>query len=292
MRRRRRERAEADASPVLVKQAEPEYPDPELGHFRHHSAYSMWSAMKYVLFLSLLLWWLPTLGQMIAGYVGGRRAGGPWRGVIAAIVPVLAIVVLSWGAERGLLAPWLASLTAVPNAVGGAVSWAIPPAEPYVRFVLGYLGTFVGALKETLSMGSNGYLVTVVFAYLGGVLADQARREARVGRGTSVGVTITQPILASLRHPSPNWEGRHPERFDDLRRIPVRSAPVAATPVVRARPHKVDAPRANSGPEEGARPASEPKTPEERKPSAHDKEVATQRFVERALRQYEATHRR
>lgn len=292
MRRKRRAKHEAAASPVHVVSAEPEYPDPELGRFRHHPPYSIWSAMKYVLFLSLLLWWLPTLGQMIAGYVGGRRAGGPWRGVAAAIVPVAAIVGLAWGAERGYLGPWLAGITGIPNAIGSGISWAIPPAEPYVRFALGYLGAFVDAVKGTLSMGQNGYLVTIVFAYIGGILAEQARREARLGRGTSVGVSISQPILAPLRHPLAGaWEEAHAERFDDLRKIPVRSAlaPAAARP----KPHKVDAQRADSGPDEGARPAGEPKAqPPRRELTAHDKEVATKRFVERALKQYEASHRR
>ncbi|HEV8596036.1 MAG TPA: hypothetical protein VGR51_10970 [Thermoplasmata archaeon] len=276
--------------------AEPEYPDNELGHFRHHPTYSMWSAMKYILSLSLVLWWLPTFGQMIAGYIGGRRAGGPWRGIAAAIVPVALIVALSWGSERGLLAPWLVTLTRLPNLIGGAVMWAVPPAEPYVRFVLAYMGTFVEALKSTLNMGQNGYLVTVVFSYIGGILADQARREARVGRGTSVGVSISQPIFAPFRHPVEAWEDRHAERFDDLRKIPVRSAAVAAAhaaPPARGKPHKVDAPRADAGAEEGARAAEEPKAkPERRELTAHDKEAATRRFVERALRQYEATHRR
>lgn len=296
MRRKRRPESEADASPVLVR-SQAEYPDAELGHFRHHATYSMWSAMKFVLVLSFLLWWLPTVGQMIAGYIGGRRAGGPWRGAIAAILPVAAIVTLSWGAERGLLAPWLATITGIPNAVGGGIAWAVPPLEPYVRFVLSYLGTFVEAVKGTLAMGQNGYLVTVVFAYIGGILADQARREARFGRGTSVGVSISQPILTPFRHPSAEWEDRHPERFDRLQKIPVRSAATAKVPVEaptpRPKPHKVDARRADSGAEEGARLAGEPTPKPERKElTAHDQEAATRRFVERALKQYEATHRR
>src|SRR3989337_919678 len=69
--------------------------DPELRSMhRSHAAapaFSFWSAVKYVTLLSILLWWLPTFGQMIAGYVGGRRAGSPWRGVAAALVPVVLI---------------------------------------------------------------------------------------------------------------------------------------------------------------------------------------------------------
>src|SRR3990170_1990604 len=276
MGRKRHREDEADASPgVHLGKAVSEYPDAELGHFRHHPTYSMWGAMKYVLVLSLLLWGLPTIGQMIAGYVGGRRAGGPWRGVLAAILPVAVIVALAWGWDRGYLAPYLGGLAAVPSTLGQAVSAAVPPATPYVDFVLAYFAAFVGALKATLSMGTNGYLVTVVFAYIGGILADQARREAAIGRGTSVGISITQPFFAPFRRPYPEWEGDHPEHYDHLRRIPVRSAEPAA-PASRPKPHKVDAHPAVSGAEEVPRPAGdgkpkpEPKPPERRELTPHD----------------------
>src|SRR3989304_2012749 len=129
MRKRRAGAAPAEDL-VTHKRAAPEYPDNELGHFRHHPTYSMGGAMKYVLVLSLLLWWLPTIGQMIAGYVGGRRAGGPWRGAVAAIVPVVLIVILAWGADRGLLGPWFVSMTAIPGAIGGGLAATPPPPAP------------------------------------------------------------------------------------------------------------------------------------------------------------------
>jgi len=67
MGRKRHREDEADASPgVHVGRKVHEYPDAELGHFHHRATYSMWSAVKYVFVLSLLLWWLPTVGQMIA----------------------------------------------------------------------------------------------------------------------------------------------------------------------------------------------------------------------------------
>ncbi len=279
-----------------------EVPDAELGRFQHHPTYSMWGAMKYILVLSLLLWWLPSFGQMIAGYIGGRRSGGPWRGALAAIVPVLVIVILAWSAERGLLGPWLASLTAIPGGIGGFLGETVPPAAPYVTFVLKYLGAFVSALQGTLAMGSNGYLVTIVFAYIGGILAEQSRREAGTGRGTSVGISISQPFFGGLRNPASAWEAPHrPVPFDGLSRIPVANAQL--TP--HARP-KVDARRADGGAEEGfgvrnAHPGKDatakggPK-PEHQAPDSHEKdisrEIATRKWVERALRQYETAHRR
>jgi len=299
MSRRTRRGHEGEGSHA-VKLA-PEYPDEELGRFGHHASYSMWGAMKYVLVLSVLLWWLPTFGQMIAGYIGGRRSGGPWRGAVAAIVPVVLIVILAWGADRGLLGPWFVSMTAIPGAIGGFFADTLPPAAPYITFVLGYLAAFVDALKGTLAMGANGYLVTIVFAYIGGILSEQSRREAGSSRGTSVGISITQPFFGGLRNPSTVWEGRHPQEFESLSRIPVANA----RPAPPAR-QKVDARRADSGPERGSGaslaraagdPADKPKSkPEEKAPDHHEKdvarEIATRKWVERALRQYETAHRR
>ena len=298
MSRRTRREHEGEA-PHAVKLL-PE-PDPELGRFRHHGTYSMWGAMKYVLVLSVVLWWLPTFGQMIAGYIGGRRSGGPWRGVVAAIVPVVLILLLAWGADRGLLGPWFSSMTSIPTAVRAFLGETFPPAAPFVTFVLGYLAAFVGALKGTLAMGSNGYLVTIAFAYIGGILSEQNRREAGTSKGTSVGISITQPFFGGLRNPSNHWEGHHPEQYDELPRIPV----VNAHPHAPGRP-KVDGRAADGGGRSGtgARPAhagkdgapkAEPKLGT-KAPDSHEneiaREIATRKWVERALRQYETAHRK
>ena len=61
--------------------------DAEGPKFSSPVTYSFWSGAKYCLMLSLLLWWFPLVGNMIAGYIGGRRAGGPWRGVLATRCP-------------------------------------------------------------------------------------------------------------------------------------------------------------------------------------------------------------
>lgn len=300
----RRREPEADASAGL--QVASVAPDAELGHFRH-GPYSMWSAVRYILILSILLWWLPTFGQMIAGYIGGRRAGGPWRGVIAALLPVAIIVGIAWGSEHGTFSGWFGAIAAIPAGLGAAVSAAIPPATPYVDFVLAYLGAFVNSLRGTLSTGSNGYLVTIVFAYIGGILADQARREASVGRGTSVGISISQPFFAPLRNPSPpSWDAHKAARFEDLRKIPVSYARVAPA---RGHAPKVHGAQADSGDEEGpgphreahrepkGKPGRKPESSAEAKPEPkgldpHAKEIATRKWVERALRQYETAHRR
>lgn len=37
--------------------------------------------------LSLLLFWLPVIGPLIAGFVGGRKAGGVGNAILAVLLP-------------------------------------------------------------------------------------------------------------------------------------------------------------------------------------------------------------
>lgn len=46
--------------------------------------------------LALLLSWLPALGPLIAGGVGGRVVGEPKRAVLIALVPAVLLAVMLW----------------------------------------------------------------------------------------------------------------------------------------------------------------------------------------------------
>ena len=147
--------------------------------------YSFWSASKYVFILSIMLWWLPMFGQMIAGYVGGRRAGGPWKGVFAAIIPVVSLYMLMTGFESGLLPSHLLGLAISPAAIGASIdSNSIPLIAPYLQFSKEYVGSFVSSLAGASPYGINTYVLTVAFAYVGGVLAAQNRREIEFNSGS------------------------------------------------------------------------------------------------------------
>jgi hypothetical protein len=43
--------------------------------------------MIWMFVISLLLFWLPGIGTLIAGVVGGKQAGGVFAGLIAALLP-------------------------------------------------------------------------------------------------------------------------------------------------------------------------------------------------------------
>ena len=151
--------------------------------------YSFWSASKYVLILSLILWWLPMFGQMIAGYVGGRRAGGPWRGVAASILPVVCLYTVMTGFDSGFFPSHLMGVAIAPAAISAALSESVPFVTPYIQFSSEYVGSFVDALAGASPYGINTYILTVAFAYVGGVLAEQSRREIEFNSGAMMSNT-------------------------------------------------------------------------------------------------------
>jgi hypothetical protein len=48
---------------------------------------SVGRAILWMFVLSVLLFWLPILGPLIAGFVGGRKAGGVGNAIVAVILP-------------------------------------------------------------------------------------------------------------------------------------------------------------------------------------------------------------
>jgi hypothetical protein len=216
--------------------------------------YSFWSASKYVLILSLILWWLPMFGQMIAGYVGGRRAGSPWRGVAASILPVVCLYMVMTGFDSGFLPSHVLGVAIAPAAISAALTDSAPFISPYIQFSSEYVGSFVDALAGASPYGINTYILTIAFAYVGGILAEQSRREIEFNSGammanTTVLVADGQQQLPAAQYPYPqshhglahmisaafpwsrhpeqghphayaarghaNWAGAVPMRFDD-----------------------------------------------------------------------------
>lgn len=50
---------------------------------------SVIGAMIWMFVLSVLLFWLPVAGPLIAGFVGGRKAGTIGNAILAAILPAI-----------------------------------------------------------------------------------------------------------------------------------------------------------------------------------------------------------
>jgi hypothetical protein len=148
--------------------------DSEGPKFDSPVTYSFWSGAKYCLMLSLLLWWFPLVGNMIAGYIGGRRAGGPWRGVFACVLPVIVLMILTYGHEHGLLPSFIVFIIQVPEMAKAALMSDLPSAAPYYSASVLYVTGFVGYLAELLRFQMNLYAV-----------AEMRRSEYALGASSS-----------------------------------------------------------------------------------------------------------
>jgi uncharacterized membrane protein len=139
---------------------------------------------------------------MIAGYVGGRRAGSPMKAVIAALLPVLAIYIANASYAHNVAAHQIDFVASLPTIVSDGLSSILPFLIPYKEFLVSYMTGFVSALTTTFGMGTNGYLMVVIFAYIGGLIAEQTRRELvyRSGSGSSFGLNLIQPLLGGRPH--------------------------------------------------------------------------------------------
>ncbi len=139
--------------------------------------YSIWSASKYILMISLMLYWLPLVGQMIGGFIGGRRAGSPFRAIIAALIPVAVLFGISTALQTGFIPIKLQNATVLAYTLIAQGLERLPIASPYVNFATTYVGSFIDELKTAASLKVGNYLITIAFAYVGGILSDQSRRE-------------------------------------------------------------------------------------------------------------------
>ena len=73
---------------------------------------SVLKASFIMVILSVLLFWLPVVGPLLAGFVGGRKAGSPGAAFVAAILPALVAGGLLWLIVAALpdVAAWVGAL--------------------------------------------------------------------------------------------------------------------------------------------------------------------------------------
>jgi hypothetical protein len=57
---------------------------------------SIAKGMVWMFVLSILLFWMPVVGPLIAGFVGGRKSGGVGNAILAALLPGIIIGVATF----------------------------------------------------------------------------------------------------------------------------------------------------------------------------------------------------
>ncbi|WP_199243399.1 hypothetical protein [Halopenitus persicus] len=78
------------------------------------SSGSVFSGVIWMSALSVLLFWLPFFGPLLAGFVGGKKAGSVVSGIVAAVLPAIATGGLLFLAGTALELPVIGAI------VGGA----------------------------------------------------------------------------------------------------------------------------------------------------------------------------
>lgn len=139
--------------------------------------FSYWSAVKYGSVLMFLLWWIPIFGPMIAGYVAGRRAGTPLKGVFAVSIPLAVVFFVATLVTIKIIPTVWFGVDLAPDAIFGALASAAPVFGPFVNFTTGYLESFIATIQGTAGIRLDFYILGIAFAYVGGAMALQSLRE-------------------------------------------------------------------------------------------------------------------
>jgi hypothetical protein len=145
---------------------------------------SLGSGIGWILLLSILIGWIPLIGPLIAGIVGGKKSGGVINGLMAAVIPSLLfanLLVFLAGTLRGI--PVLGSLVAL-----GALSLAFAGLLP---ILLGALvgGALAGPERAPVSRGGLVF-VAMAGAVVGYMLYSRLAED--VGRAVQVSEQVAR----------------------------------------------------------------------------------------------------
>ena len=100
---------------------------------------SIGSAIVWIFIISVLLFWLPVIGPLIAGIVGGKKAGGVGSAMIAVFLPGIFFAIILF-----LLA---SSLTGIPllGAIAGAGGFILSIAHIGPLLIGAIIGGVIGS---------------------------------------------------------------------------------------------------------------------------------------------------
>jgi len=172
--------------------------------------YSFWSGVWYATVLSILLFWFPPFGQMIAGYVGGRKAGTPRKGALAAFAPMSFIFLLFFLKHMNQFVGEIDWFLGLPSVGAEYTASHLPVLGPIFGFMFHYIDTFISAMWS-YEFFIYPYVLTVIFGYVGGILSLQHRKEMEGGGKdhpfTPIAIFPQQvPVPAAQAAPQPQQQ--------------------------------------------------------------------------------------
>jgi hypothetical protein len=97
------------------------------------------AGMGWMLGMSVALAWMPVVGPLVAGFVGGRKAGTIGAALLAAILPVFLFMAIA--GFLGALLGWIPIIGQLWAVVAGLGGWVISTASGLPLLI----GAMIGA---------------------------------------------------------------------------------------------------------------------------------------------------
>ena len=142
-----------------------------------NSMYDTRSGTFLTIILLFVLGWIPMIGQGIAGFIGGRRAGSPMRGLTASVLGTVTVIAIMFFAVEGLRAV-NSAIISDPEGEIAAIASSYPVVEQILDAALGYARGLFGNADFTIDLAP--YALTIPFGIIGGIVSDQSQKEARL----------------------------------------------------------------------------------------------------------------
>lgn len=187
----------------------------------HHAArYGIIRGMTWTVILSMLLFWLPIVGPATAGYVGGRKAGGPLRAVIAVMIPAMVMFVIFMAVSE--------SVDMVPAGTVSGVDLNLDGMADLPAQAVPLLGGLEQSMGAWVASPPDVLFIMVAFAIVGGALSTLRRREEETvieKVGIPLGELKERVLREEAEKQGEDWPGEPPSRWHPHKVI---AKPVAA----------------------------------------------------------------
>ena len=171
-----------------------------------------------VVVLALALSWIPYVGPIVAGFVGGRRAGSIVRGFVVGVFGSLLVFGIAFLLNLGLMKlfePQYQSFMDTLEAISPSIVVGLESISSYLS------DNFVTVASDiSVSVQTQTYASILGFAMIGGVFADQARKELRIIVSQSMDVNRPRPARSTTAFVAGRDMGF--QNYDDLRRVGVK----------------------------------------------------------------------
>lgn len=130
-------------------------------------------SIYYSVIFAMLLWWIPVAGTALAGYMGGRKAGTSWRGLMATLVASSVIMFTTFA-----LLPFKSGPLQYASYYFGSGVLAVSRSQlASASNVLTDMYTTFGLLRTFTLILPSSIFTLVIFGYVGGSYSELINHE-------------------------------------------------------------------------------------------------------------------